>query len=293
MSSSPASHHNPDLEHDEGAGSGQSDFEDVVSSNMFISSRSIDSTPYGESLTTRSVITGLVIGVLICFCNIYFGLQTGWGSGMSMPAALIGYSFFRSVSAYVKLPFTPAENVLVQTIAGSAGTMSLGCGFVGIIPAIEFLLREDEGAPIILSVPQLVLWSLGISIFGSVFAVVLRKEIIVRERLKFPGGKATALLIRVLHGKIDDVSEDDSRSRHSNEEERYRLLDGRHQQQDDLPIRRHLSFDEVTDSTSEQVPSQVEILQNDERHNKVQYLLIAFMVSGSYVSVFMTKTNCN
>ena len=37
-------------------------------------------------------------------------------------------------------------------------------------------------------------------LFGVVFAVPLRKEVIVREKLKFPSGTATALMIGVLHG---------------------------------------------------------------------------------------------
>ena len=36
----------------------------------------------GQHFTIRSVLAGLVIGVLIAFSNAYFGLQTGWISGM-------------------------------------------------------------------------------------------------------------------------------------------------------------------------------------------------------------------
>ena len=35
-----------------------------------------------QNFTVRGVIVGLVIGVLIAFSNAYFGLQTGWISGM-------------------------------------------------------------------------------------------------------------------------------------------------------------------------------------------------------------------
>jgi uncharacterized oligopeptide transporter (OPT) family protein len=33
------------------------------------------STP---QLTMRATATGLVVGTLLCFTNMYFGLQTGW-----------------------------------------------------------------------------------------------------------------------------------------------------------------------------------------------------------------------
>jgi hypothetical protein len=86
----------------------------------------------GESFTVRGVLVGLMVGLVICFSNMYFGLQTGWVSTMTMPASLLGFGFFRSLSRHLKLPFSPVENVLVQTVAGSMAIMPLGCGFVGV-----------------------------------------------------------------------------------------------------------------------------------------------------------------
>jgi uncharacterized oligopeptide transporter (OPT) family protein len=154
----------------------------------------------GTHFTIRGVVVGILIGILICFSNTYFGLQTGWISGMAMPASLLGFAVFKSISRLLILPFTPVENVLVQTVAGAVGTMPLGCGFVGVMPALEFLLKKSEGAPIPMEMWRLVVWSLGICLFGVVFAVPLRKEVIVREKLKFPSGTATALVIGMLHG---------------------------------------------------------------------------------------------
>ncbi|KAL4900988.1 hypothetical protein BDW74DRAFT_170528 [Aspergillus multicolor] len=164
-----------------------------------------------RSFTLRSLLVGLVIGALITFSNTYFGLQTGWISTMAMPSALIGFSVFKVFSKYLSYPFTPIENVLIQTVAGAVGTMPLGCGFVGVIPALEFLIRDGEdgpsgdggtgeGGPLKLNFGKLVLWSLGVCLFGVVFAVPLRKEVIIREKLKFPSGTASALMLRVLHG---------------------------------------------------------------------------------------------
>ncbi|KAL8695282.1 MAG: hypothetical protein Q9218_000181 [Villophora microphyllina] len=157
-----------------------------------------------QNFTFRGICVGLAIGVIICFSNTYFGLQTGWISGMTMPAALIGFAFFKTISQHLDLPFTPVENVLVQTVAGAVGTMPLGCGFVGIVPALNYLLKPEENGPLQLPTGKLILWSLGICFFGVVFAVPLRKEVIVREKLKFPSGTATALVISVLHGGGDD-----------------------------------------------------------------------------------------
>lgn len=157
----------------------------------------------GQNFTLRSTLIGLAIGVIICFSNMYFGLQTGWVSGMAMPAALIGFGFFKTVARCISYPFTPVENVLVQTVAGAVGTMPLGCGFVGVMPALNYLLKPEENGPLILSTWKLIVWSVGICLFGVVFAVPLRKEVIIREKLKFPSGTATALMIGVLHGNTD------------------------------------------------------------------------------------------
>ena len=161
----------------------------------------------GQNFTTRGVLVGLGIGIIICFSNMYFGLQTGWISGMAMPAALIGFGFFKTIARCIDYPFTPVENVLVQTVAGALGTMPLGCGFVGVVPALNYLLTPEENGPLALSAGKLIIWSLGICLFGVVFAVPLRREVIIREKLKFPSGTATALMIGVVHGNTDENGE--------------------------------------------------------------------------------------
>ncbi|CAG8970645.1 hypothetical protein HYALB_00003399 [Hymenoscyphus albidus] len=159
----------------------------------------------GQNFTLRGISVGLGVGLVICFSNMYFGLQTGWVSSMSMPSSLIGFAFFKTISKHLDLPFTPVENVLVQSVAGSMGTMPLGCGFVGVMPALNYMLKTEESGPIFLSTWKLILWSLGLCFFGVVFAVPLRRQVIIREKLKFPSGTATALMIGVLHGKESTV----------------------------------------------------------------------------------------
>ncbi|OKL63736.1 hypothetical protein UA08_00903 [Talaromyces atroroseus] len=177
-----------------------------------------------QSFTPRSLIVGLGIGTLIVFSNTYFGLQTGWMSLMTMPSSLIGFAVFKSLSNHLSFPFTPVENVLIQTVAGAVGTMPLGCGFVGVIPALEFLLRDGEdgpsgdggtgeGGPLNVGFWKLVIWSLGVCLFGAIFAVPLRKEVIIREKLRFPSGTATALMIRMLHGTSADKKPGDANRR--------------------------------------------------------------------------------
>jgi uncharacterized oligopeptide transporter (OPT) family protein len=90
-------------------------------------------TPPGDSFTIRGILVGLLVGLIICFSNMYFGLQTGWISAMTMPSSLMGFGIFRILRPHLRLPFSPVENVLVQTVAGSMAVMPLGCGFVGVV----------------------------------------------------------------------------------------------------------------------------------------------------------------
>lgn len=195
---------------------------------------------------------------------------------MAMPASLIGFAVFKSLSRHLKLPFTPVENVLVQTVAGAVGTMPLGCGFVGVIPALDFLLKKSEGAPIDLGIGRLMLWSFGICLFGVVFAVPLRKEVIIRERLKFPSGTATALMIGVLHGQGEkgkfEATDAQGNRRSDHEDERDALL----------------SRNGENDSTAveEEDNNKTSASEEDERANwkrQIRLMVIAFALSAFYV----------
>lgn len=89
--------------------------------------------PPGRHFTVRSVAAGLGVGTVICAANVYFGLQTGWVSIMSMPASLMGFGIFQLLRRHLQFPFTPVENVLLQSVACGMAIMPLGCGFVGVV----------------------------------------------------------------------------------------------------------------------------------------------------------------
>ena len=236
----------------------------------------------GQNFTSRGILVGLAIGVIICFSNTYFGLQTGWVSGMTMPAALLGFGFFKTVARCINYPFTPVENVLVQTVAGALGTMPLGCGFVGVMPALNFLLKPSESGPLVLSTWKLIIWSLGICFFGVVFAVPLRKEVIIREKLKFPSGTATALMIGVVHGNTDEKG--DLKPDSGLEIFRQRSLDIRRSAS--LDIRRSMSQDgrpEDNDLSPADYPrDEEEIDHREDWKAKIRLLIFAFLISAFY-----------
>lgn len=204
---------------------------------------------------------------------------------MAMPSALIGFSVFKVLSKHLSFPFTPIENVLIQTVAGAVGTMPLGCGFVGVIPALEFLLKdgedgpkgdggEGEGGPLKLGFWKLVIWSLGVCLFGVVFAVPLRKEVIVREKLRFPSGTASALMLRVLHGADKDEKTPVSVQHGvTSSDEAIGNPDSQQEEEQVLLIKDGDTEDQATD-------------KKDWR-SKMRLLIGAFVVSGVYVSYLL------
>ncbi|KAL9559690.1 hypothetical protein MBANPS3_000313 [Mucor bainieri] len=138
---------------------------------------------------------------------MYFGLQTGWISMMSLQASLLGFAIFKPC----QVSFGPKENVYLQTVAVATATMPLAAGFVGIVPALSQLTTADLPAgPLILPAWKLILWSLGLAFIGVFFAIPLRKQTIIKEKLKFPSGTATAQMIRVLHDQKQSDSAQDS-----------------------------------------------------------------------------------
>jgi OPT family oligopeptide transporter len=159
-------------------------------------------------VTFRGTIAGLLIGTIVLISNFQFGLQTGWVSMMSLPSALLGFACFKVLP--ISSSFTDVENVYIQSVAVAVGTGPLAYGLVGIVPAIEKFLTAEEsgiGCTIVFSLKDLLIWSLGLGLFGVFFAVPLRKQVIIKEKLPFPSGSATATLISVLHGS--EIFEDE------------------------------------------------------------------------------------
>ncbi|ODQ66326.1 OPT superfamily oligopeptide transporter, partial [Nadsonia fulvescens var. elongata DSM 6958] len=177
-----------------------------------------------RQITPRSIIAGLGIGSIVLFSNFQFGLQTGWVSMMSLPSALLAFALFKSLQSYLSYPFSDIENVFVQSISVAVGTGPLAFGLVGIVPAIEKFMTQDEAggtgsSPIQFSTWDLIIWSAGLAFFGVFFAIPLRKQVIIREKLKFPSGSATATMIAVLHrSDIDHDSKDGSNVAESDDE---------------------------------------------------------------------------
>lgn len=155
--------------------------------------------PGERQLTFRAVLTGCLLGGVVCAMNIYFGLQTGWGIGGSLIAAILGFSFFRTFASITGAePLSRLEVNIAQTAGSAAGSMTSAAGLVSAIPAMGMLGHK-------LSYGQLTLWAASVAWLGVFYAVPLRRQMVLVEQLRFPTGTATANTIVSMFAEGDEA----------------------------------------------------------------------------------------
>ncbi|MFN8179248.1 MAG: OPT family oligopeptide transporter [bacterium] len=152
-----------------------------------------------SELTFRAVISGLFVGSLIGASNVCIGLKIGWTFGASITAAVISFAIFRGLSGVLKTPYGAKENLITATAGSAAGTMASAGGFVACIPALELYYKNNPGTGELLSYGRLVLWAISIAFLGVFFAVPLRKQMVVREKLRYPTGTAAVETIKAMY----------------------------------------------------------------------------------------------
>lgn len=150
-----------------------------------------------SELTARAVISGLFVGCLIGASNICIGLKIGWTFAASITAAVISFVIFKTLSGALQRPYTDKENLISATAGSSAGQMASAAGLTSSIPALEIILREQGLDP--LTYGQLILWGIAIAFLGVFFAVPLRKQMVVIEKLRYPSGTAAAETIKAMY----------------------------------------------------------------------------------------------
>ena len=147
-------------------------------------------------LSPRAVVSGMLIGGLMSVSNLYVGLKTGWGLGVTITACIIAYAVFKFleqvVPAYRTRPFSTLENYTMSSAASAAGYMS-SAGLVSAIPALY--LTTDR----LLAWWEIMLWIGAVSMLGVFMAIPLKRQLINVDQLPFPSGIATAETLRSMH----------------------------------------------------------------------------------------------
>ena len=149
-----------------------------------------------RQLSMRSIVTGMLIGGVMSVSNLYVGLKTGWGLGVTITASIIAYAVFQFletiIPAYRKNPFTILENYTMSSAASAAGYMS-SAGLVSAIPALYLTTGRS------LNWWELMTWIGAVSALGVFMAIPLKRQLINIEQLPFPSGIATAETLKSMH----------------------------------------------------------------------------------------------
>ncbi len=148
-----------------------------------------------RQLTIRALGTGMILGGLLSICNVYTGLKIGWGLNMSITGILLAFVIWRAISrasAGRVSMMNRLENNINQSACSAAGAVS-SAGLVSAIPAITML----EGT--VFPWWQLALWMSSVCFVGIAIAMGLRQQMIVREKLPFPGGIACAETLKEIY----------------------------------------------------------------------------------------------
>lgn len=146
-------------------------------------------------LTLKAVGTGMLLGGTLSICNVYTGLKIGWGLNMSITGILLAFVFWRVVSQIssgrVRM-MNKLENNINQAACSAAGAIS-SAGLVSAIPALTLL--ED------LTLPwwQLALWMSTVCLVGISVAMGLRRQMVIVDKLPFPGGIACAETLKEIY----------------------------------------------------------------------------------------------
>jgi len=155
-------------------------------------------------LTVRAVLTGMVLGGVMALSNLYVGMKTGWGLGVTITACILAYALFSTLQGVLpslrKNEFTILENNMMSSVASAAGYMASSI-FVGAVPALYLCSGE------VLTGYQLALWAGAVSFLGVFMAIPMKRQQINIDQLPFPSGIATAETLRAMHSTSGDAKQ--------------------------------------------------------------------------------------
>ncbi len=136
-------------------------------------------------MTIKSVVTGVLLGIVFGSANAYLGLMAGLTISTSIPIAVLSVVTFSTLKAVTRKPHSILETNMSQTI-GSASS-SIASGVIFTIPALYVWGVQPQLA-------QLTLLAMSGGIIGVLAMIPLRRFLIQREhgRLPYPEGLACA-----------------------------------------------------------------------------------------------------
>ena len=150
-------------------------------------------------ITPKAIFLGILLSMILAAANAYLGLFAGMTVSASIPAAVISMAILKQFKNSNIL-----ENNIVQT-AASAGE-SLAAGVIFTLPALVLMGYWGDGFDY-LEVAKIS--AIG-GVIGVLFTVPLRRALILKAKLKYPEGVATAAILEAGMNTKSNGSDDDS-----------------------------------------------------------------------------------
>ncbi|CAO2210600.1 unnamed protein product [Urochloa humidicola] len=163
-----------------------------------------------ETITVRSIAVSLVLGTLVSVVAMKLNLTSGFLPSLSIPAGLLGFfaarAWIRVNDAFgvPHLHFTRQENTVIQTCVVACSGIAYSGGFGTYILGMSGKwanghVGSDQNNTEEPNVGRLVAFLFLINFAGLFMIVPLREMMIIRHRLTYPSGTATAHLINSFH----------------------------------------------------------------------------------------------
>ena len=150
-------------------------------------------------ITPKAIFLGILLSMILAAANAYLGLFAGMTVSASIPAAVISMAILKQFKNSNIL-----ENNIVQT-AASAGE-SLAAGVIFTLPALVLMGYWSDGFDYI----EVAKISAIGGVIGVLFTVPLRRALILKAKLKYPEGVATAAILEAGMKTKSNGSDDDS-----------------------------------------------------------------------------------
>ena len=149
-----------------------------------------------NEITVKAIFLSIGLSIVLSAAMAYLGLYAGMTISASIPAAIMSMGILRLFRESNIL-----ENNIVQT-AASAGE-SLAAGVIFTIPAL-LLIGYWESVDY-WEVTKIAMVG---GVLGALFTVPLRRALILKAKLKFPEGVATAKVLETGHESDPEKSKD-------------------------------------------------------------------------------------
>ncbi|KAG9441947.1 hypothetical protein H6P81_017801 [Aristolochia fimbriata] len=197
------------MDRDEGVEFGDTSKERELSVEEIFEAKEVPS--WREQLTFRAFTVSAVLGVFFSFIVMKLNLTTGIIPSLNVAAGLLGFFFVKiwtkvlEKMGTLKQPFTRQENTVIQTCVVACSGIAFSGGFggymLGMSPKIAAQAEEGNTPNNVktLSLGWLMGFLFVVSFVGLFSIVPLRRIMVIKYRLTYPSGTATAHLINSFH----------------------------------------------------------------------------------------------